>query len=278
MDKGIFCTIRNAKINKDIVNKIYKEMKAIVEDDYVFTKLSVSRLDAIKYFKKLNQLDKVNVLKYISNTYVNLYRLDEYYDYFFSEMPYSTSLLDEFALTYIKENGFVLSYPTVHNPKVTEDYEHEKKIFDSFLNYTKLGKTIDFAKYDVNAKDINSFGFSTIDEGTNWATKLATEVQRYYGDSEEETIAAAQKMFGETISTNDLSQYYIVAEPTAFIYSKVGKFYTYATGYEYMVVLDDIDVYTGSYAWNLWESQGRVTFLGYMFNGMYMEYWLYNNY
>ena len=170
-----------------------------------------------------------------------------------------------------KNLKFIDSVDLVNQPSSYPNKVNTTKQKYGRYSYTKLGKTIDFAKYDVNAKDINSFGFSTIDEGTNWATLLATEVQRYYGDSEEETIAAAQKMFGETISTNDLSQYYIVAEPTAFIYSKVGKFYTYATGYEYMVVLDDIDVYTGSYAWDLWESQGKVTFLGYMFNGMYNQ-------
>ena len=170
-----------------------------------------------------------------------------------------------------KNLKFINSVDLVNQPSSYPKKVNTTKQKYGRYSYTKLGKTIDFAKYDVNAKAINSFGFSTIKEETNWATLFATEVQKYYGDSEEDTIAAAQKMFGETISTNDLSQYYIVAEPTAFIYSNVGKFYTYATGYEYMVILDDIDVYTGSYDWNLWESQGRVTFLGYMFNGMYNQ-------
>mgnify|MGYP006990234139 CR=1 FL=1 len=45
--------------------------------DLIINKMSVSRIDAIKYFKKEKQIDKANVLKYISNTYVNLYRIDE---------------------------------------------------------------------------------------------------------------------------------------------------------------------------------------------------------
>lgn len=137
-------------------------------------------------------------------------------------------------------------------------------------SYTKLNKTIDFAKYKVGAKDINSFGFSTInEESTTWQTKFANEVQNYFGKTEADTIDGIKKMFGITVSVDELSKYYIVAEPTAFFYSRVGKFYTYATGYEYMSILNEIDVYTGSYAWNLWESQGKHTFLGYMYNGMY---------
>ena len=151
IDRGIFCTIRNAKINKDIVNKIYKEMKAIVEDDYVFTKLSVSRLDAIKYFKKINQMDKVNVLKYISNTYINLYRINDMYDYFHGRMAYSTKQINEFKLTYTGEDGFVLSLPDTENPECTLDYVHHEKVFNTFLEYTRWGRILGVE----NAADLN---------------------------------------------------------------------------------------------------------------------------
>lgn len=151
IDKGVYCEIINKDINKDIIATIEKKMFEMVKQNYNFVKLSVSRNDAIEFYKKKKQFDKVKVLKYISNTYVNLYRLDEYYDYFFSDMPYSTKVLDEFKLTYIKDNGFVLSYPTINSPKTTDNYFHHKMIFDAFLEYTKLGKTVGVS----NAADLN---------------------------------------------------------------------------------------------------------------------------
>ena len=151
IDRGIFCTIRNAKINKDTVNKIYKEMKAIVEDDYLFTKLSVSRLDAIKYFKKINHMDKVHVLKYISNTYINLYRINDMYNYFYGRMAYSTKQINEFKLTYTGDDGFVLSLPDIENPECTLDYVHHEKVFNTFLEYTKWGRILGVE----NAADLN---------------------------------------------------------------------------------------------------------------------------
>ena len=170
-----------------------------------------------------------------------------------------------------KNMSFIDSVDLVNQPSAYPSKVNTTKQKYGRYSYTKLGKTIDFAYYSVGATDINDYGFSTINENSSWANKFANEVQAYYGDSEEETIDAIYNMFGVKASTNDLSQYYIVAEPTAFFYSRVGRFYTYATGYEYMVILDEIDVYTGSYDWDLWESQGRVTFLGYMFNGMYNQ-------
>ena len=50
---GVYCTIEGAKINEEIIKDIQDEMKEISKQNYLFTKLSVSRLDAIKYYKKL---------------------------------------------------------------------------------------------------------------------------------------------------------------------------------------------------------------------------------
>ena len=152
IDKGVYCEMVNKEIDKDVIKQIESKMDELVKQDYNFIKLSVSRQDAMNFFRKKKQFDKVEVFKYISNTYINLYRLDEYYDYFFSEMPYSTKVLDEFKLTYIKDNGFVLSYPTINNPKYTDDYSHHKMMFDAFLDYTNMGKTVGIS----NAADLNN--------------------------------------------------------------------------------------------------------------------------
>ena len=151
IDKGTYFTVENKKINKGIVNDIYNEMKDIVKKDYIFTKLSVSRLDAIKYFKKDNKFDKVNVLKYISNTYINLYRINDIYDYFYDKMAYSTGQITDFKLTYIPDAGIVLSIPDTNNPEIVYDYEHHEKIFNEFSNYIKWGKSLGIE----NAADLN---------------------------------------------------------------------------------------------------------------------------
>ena len=151
IDKGFYFEIEGANINKNTMSKIEEEMHIIVNEDLKFTKLSVARLDAIKFYHKKNMLDKEKVLKYISNTYINLYRLDDIYDYFYGEMPYSTKDIDEFKLTYIRENGFVLSYPDIYNPEITLNYKHHEKLFDKFLEYTRWGRMLGID----NAADLN---------------------------------------------------------------------------------------------------------------------------
>ncbi len=151
IDKGYYCEVRGVEIDKPVVKQIEQKMKEICKANYIINKLSVSRFDAIKYFKQKKRMDKVKVLKYISNSYVNLYRINNVYDYFYSELAYSTSQIDDFKLTYIKDNGFVLSYPDVYNPECTLDYKHHEMLFNTFLNYSRWGEKVGIK----NAADLN---------------------------------------------------------------------------------------------------------------------------
>ena len=151
IDKGFFCEIIGTEIDKSSVKDIENEMKKLSKEDLIINKVSVSRFDAIKYFKKNKQMDKVKVLKYISNSYINLYRIDNIYDYFYGNLAYSTRDIDDFSLTYIKGNGFVVSYPDTYNPECTLGYKHHEMLFNTFYDYTLWGSEIGIN----NAADLN---------------------------------------------------------------------------------------------------------------------------
>lgn len=151
LDNGAYCEIQGAKLDKPILKKIEEKMKEIINLDLKYTKVSVARLDAIEFYKRKKRLDKVNMLKYISNSFVNLYRLDDVYDYFFTEMAPNTKSLSDFKLTYIKNNGFVISYPSEKQPEMTLDYIHKPMIYQTFYDYTAWARTIGIS----NASDLN---------------------------------------------------------------------------------------------------------------------------
>lgn len=211
IDRGVFCTIRNAKVNKDVINKIEKEMKLIVEEDYKFTKLNVSRMDAIKFFKKTGKMDKVNVLKYISNTYINLYRINDLYDYFYGKMAYSTGQINEFKLTYTGEDSFVMSLPDVANPECVLDYVHHEKVFYKFLEYTKWGRILGIE----NAADLNRVvSEAKIGELINLAEahydgQLATIAEDIYSSKKDIKLVliAGPSSSGKTTTSKKLDTY-----------------------------------------------------------------------
>ena len=142
IDNGAYCVIENASIDKPILKKIETKMNEIKAIDLKYTKVSVSRLDAIQFYKNKKQQDKIELLKYISNSFVNLYRLDDIYDYFFSEMAPSTSSLSDFKLTYIEKNRFVISYTSIDSPSDALKYKHVSLIYDTFNEHTNWANKI----------------------------------------------------------------------------------------------------------------------------------------
>ena len=134
IDKGIYVYTKK-KITEEDLNKVTEEMKSIVKKDLPITKNLISRVEAINYYKSIGDYDKVDVLKYSVNTNVNLYRLNDTYDYFFSYLPVSTGVIKDFKLTYIDEHGFVLRYPNIYYMNKIPTYKHHEKLFNEFKKY-----------------------------------------------------------------------------------------------------------------------------------------------
>lgn len=151
IDKGIYIKT-NKKITKDDLENVSKDMKEIVKRDLPIEKNLVNRLEAIEYYKSIKSYDKVNVLKYSVNTNVNLYRLMDVYNYFFSYLPVSTGVLKEFKLTYIDQNSFVLRYPNIYYLNKIPVYRHHEKLFNEFKKYDEWCERIGIE----NASSLNS--------------------------------------------------------------------------------------------------------------------------
>lgn len=141
IDKGIYIKTYK-KITKEDLDKVSREMKEIVKRDLPIQKNLVNRLEAIEYYKSTKSYDKVNVLKYSVNTNVNLYRLTDIYNYFFSYLPVSTGALKEFKLTYIDQNSFVLRYPNIYYLNKIPVYKHHDKLFNEFKKYDEWSEKL----------------------------------------------------------------------------------------------------------------------------------------
>ena len=134
IDKGLFL-----KVNKNIdILKIKEKMLEIVDKKLPITRHSVNRLEAIKYFEQNALKEKVELLKYSTNTYITLYKLADMYDFYFSQLPYNTSLLDKFDLSKEGNNGFVLTFPTSFLPKIVPLYKPRKGLFNLFEEHSRI--------------------------------------------------------------------------------------------------------------------------------------------
>ena len=150
LDKGIYIE-STFKLNEQKVKEIKEKMKDIIAEDKPIIKMNIDRMEAMKYFEKVGDDAKAGVMKYNTNNYVTLYRLGNLYNYFYNLMPRSTALVKDFDLTYIKDNGFILRFPTVYINDKIKKYEHHPKMFEVFKQYRDWGKKLNLStSVDLN--------------------------------------------------------------------------------------------------------------------------------
>lgn len=147
---GIHSTILNCDFSQEDVEKLKKYMDEIIEQDLIIHKLTVESREAVEYYTKINYLEKAANIHNISNSIIALYKLDKYYNYYYGELPYSTSYLNDFELVYIGNNELALTLPTNHTFNLVE-YKKYSKITEVFKNSMELLK-----KYNMQyISDIN---------------------------------------------------------------------------------------------------------------------------
>lgn len=150
IDKGLYIGT-NFVLTEDRLNDIKKRMLEIIKQERPITKLNVDRLEARDYFSKIGDKSKVNILKYTTNTYITLYKLGDYYDYFYTKMPVNTKYVQEFDLTYISKDGLVLRFPTIYSNDQIKEYENHPGMFKVFKECHDWSKTINM----TSASELN---------------------------------------------------------------------------------------------------------------------------
>ena len=141
LDKGIYIE-STFKLNEEKVKAIKNKMVDIIKEDKPIIKTNIDRMEAMKYFESVGDEAKAGVMRYSTNNYVTLYRLGNLYNYFYNLMPTSTGLVKDFDLTYIKDNGFILRFPTMFIPDKIKKYEHHPMMFEVFKQYRDWGKKL----------------------------------------------------------------------------------------------------------------------------------------
>lgn len=141
LDKGLYIDT-NFKISEEKLLKIKEVMIDIITKDLPITKVTIDRIEAINYFKEIGDFTKAGVLRYNTNNYITLYRLGNIYNYFYNLMPTSTGKVKDFDLTYIKDNGFVLRFPTVYINNKIQKYKHHPHMFEAFAENKEWAKII----------------------------------------------------------------------------------------------------------------------------------------
>ena len=160
--RGMLGIIEGPRIlTHEDISLIKSRMCKIISDNEVITKLNVSPKDVIKYYNEKKEYEKANNIQNISDKVVNLYKLKNNINYFYTLMPYSTGVLGKFELVYLGNNKIILLFPTTRSHGAVPEYVHYDKIIESFsdgknwLNNLNMPYITDLNKNIGNGKIIN---------------------------------------------------------------------------------------------------------------------------
>jgi uridine kinase len=143
LSKGLYGEVDidgNKPFTEKEVNQLKERMGAIITADELICRDTVPVAEAIEYFQKTGQLDKVRLLRYKKEPMVHIYRLGSFLDYFYGYMVPSTGYLRQFDLRFYLP-GFVLQYPTIDDPNRIPVFKEQQKlarIFDEYEHWAEI--------------------------------------------------------------------------------------------------------------------------------------------
>lgn len=138
--QGYYCSLKmEEQLTEKHIRKINERMHELVEADIPITKKSYPIDDAMEIFRQHKMHDKENLFRYRRSSFVNIYCLDGYYDYYYGYMLPSTGYLKYFDLM-LYENGILLLIPGSEDPTKIEYFEPREKLFKTLMKASEWGE------------------------------------------------------------------------------------------------------------------------------------------
>lgn len=131
------------KINATEENaaKIRNQMRELVEAKTPFLKRSYSLDNAMELFRKEGMKDKEKLFRYRRGSFVNIYEMDGYYDYYYGYMLPNAGYVKWFdVIAY--EDGFMLLLPDKKDPTHVKPFQERKLLFRTLKESEEWGKEI----------------------------------------------------------------------------------------------------------------------------------------
>ena len=122
VDAGFYYTIEgDVTVDQTFLDQVDAYMRSLVEQKLPVMKRSISTADAIELFHRHGMYDKEKLFRFRRVSRVNIYRLEDFEDYYYGYMVWHTGYLKYFRL-YPYENGVLLQMPRRKNPQVVPEF------------------------------------------------------------------------------------------------------------------------------------------------------------
>lgn len=131
--------LNNGELTDEMVSKIKERMQEIVELDKPITKRSYPKEEAMKLFKELGMVDKLKLFRFRGSSSINVYCMDDFYDYYYGYMLPRAGYVKYFDL-FKYESGIMLMLPKKETPTKLDFFEPREKLFNSMHTASSWGQ------------------------------------------------------------------------------------------------------------------------------------------
>ena len=142
LSKGLYCTFDgDFRPDKEFIDEVKSVMHSMVEKDLPIKKELMKISDAMNLFKEKGMTDKTSLFKYRRSSFVNVYDLNGYKDYFYGYMASSTGMLGVFDI-FLYDEGIVLQLPVKNAPLEVPEFSPQTKLFNVLKESTSWAKML----------------------------------------------------------------------------------------------------------------------------------------
>ncbi len=128
-------------ITEENAGKTINRMQELREQQVPFMKKSYHMDEAMELFREKEMTDKRKLFKYRRGSFVNIYEIDGYFDYYYGYMLPNAGYVKWFDVIPYEE-GFMLLLPGKKNPTVVEPFVERKKLFKTLQTSEKWGTAV----------------------------------------------------------------------------------------------------------------------------------------
>ncbi len=139
---GYYCSVKGkVRLDQEFIDRLNRRMRELVEADLPYVKKSYPLNDAVEIFRSQNMKEKEKLFRYRRSSYVNVYCLDGYYDYYYGYMLPSTGYVKYFQV-FAYEDGLMLLLPDPKSPEKLPSMEPRKKLFQTLKQSDDWGNMV----------------------------------------------------------------------------------------------------------------------------------------
>ncbi len=122
-------------------SRILGRMRELVEAKVPFQKRSYPIEEAMELFHRHGMTDKEKLFRYRRGSFVNLYEMDGYYDYYYGHMLPHAGYVRWFDVMAYRD-GFMLLLPSRKEPCTVKPFKEQKKLFATLDESESWGRRV----------------------------------------------------------------------------------------------------------------------------------------